>query len=130
MIAVAPGRLPAHVTLPSTVLVGHIRHLDLTGADDADTAATIAAAITTATAFDLLVHRVVLVGEAARQVHVLAMMTVQLMMSGAAVATTVHNFGICVVVRHRRTSTTRRPGADVYFTGVVRSASSDGVAER
>lgn len=136
MIAVAPGGLPAHVALPTAVLVGHVRHLDLTGADDAadaTIAAAVAAAVTTAAAatLDLLVHRIVFVGETARQMHVLAVMTVQLVMPGdAAVAATVHDLGIRVIVRHRGASTADRPGAGVHLAGVIRPASPAGVAER
>lgn len=71
MIAVAPRRLSAHVALPSAVFVGHVRHLNLAGTDDA--AVTIAA---TAATLNLLVYRVVLVDKAARQMHVLAVVTV------------------------------------------------------
>lgn len=126
MIAVAPRRLPAHVALPSAVLVGHVRYLNLAGADDAAVAVAAGAAT-----LDLLVHRVVLVDEAARQVHVLAVVTVQLMMPDAAVAATVHDLGVRVIVGHRGASPAAGgPGAGVHLAAVVRPASPAGVAER
>lgn len=125
MIAVAPRRLSAHVALPSAVFVGHVRHLDLAGADN-----TPVAVAATAATLDLLIYRVVLVDEATRQMHMLAVVTVQLMMPGTAVAATIHDLGVSVIVWHRGTSTTAgRPGTGVHLAAVIRSTSPTGMAE-
>lgn len=137
MIAVAPRGLSAHVALSSAILVGHIRDLDLAGADDAavpvasSSSSAAADADADAATLDLLVYRIVLVDEAARQMNVLAVMTVQLMVAGAAVAATIHDLGVRVIVRHRGASTAAgRPGTGVHLAAVIRSASPPGVAER
>jgi len=140
MIAVAPGGLPAHVALSTAIFVGHIRHLDLASTDDAADATanapvaiavTATAAATTTTTLDLLVHRIVFVGKTARQMHVLAVVTVQLMMPGnTTVAATIYDLGIRVIVWHRGTPTADRPGTGVHLASIIRPASPTGVAKR
>lgn len=88
MIAVTSRRLPAHVALPPSVLVRHVRDLDL-------------AAPTSPTApLDLLVDGLVLVREIPGQVHVLAVVGVQLMMA-RPVHAPVDYLRVFVLVRQR-----------------------------
>lgn len=88
MIAVTSRRLPAHVALPPAILVGHVRDLDL------------AAPTSPTSPLDLLVNGLVLVGQVPRQVHVLAVVGVQLMMA-RPVHAPVDYLRVFVLVRQR-----------------------------
>lgn len=121
VITVTSRRLSAHVALPSAVLVGHVRHLNLTA--PAATAA-----------LDLFVNWFVLVRQIPRKMYVLTVMGVQLMMSWP-VTTTVHDLRVFMFVRYRSPSaTTAASGSPIAAHLVVlvhssRSAVSSGVSQ-
>lgn len=121
VIAVTSRRLPAHVALPPPILVRHVRDLDL-------------AASTPASPLDLLVDGLVLVRQVPRQVHVLAVVGVQLMMA-RPVHAPVDYLRVFVLVRQRGSpaapAATGRPVAAhlVPLVDPSRAAVPPGVAQ-